>query len=51
METKITRWVMVDGQWYVAGEQPEGEIQTTGYSHQSSEEVQAGGGQIWEDPK
>jgi hypothetical protein len=44
-----TNWVMVDGAWYVLGNQPEGEITKTGFSHQSEKVVIAGGGQIWED--
>lgn len=50
METKkITNWVMVNSQWYVKGEEPEGEIEKTGYSHQTKKEIENGAGQIWED--
>jgi len=50
METnKITQWVMVNNQWYVRGEEPDGEIEKTGFSHQSIKEIENGGGQIWED--
>jgi len=47
--SKITTWVMVDGQWYAEGKEPEGNIEKTGYSHQSEEEIENGAGEIWED--